>query len=133
MSTKERPLSPHLQVYRLPFPALLSISHRFTGLGLVAGTLLLVYWLLAAAAGPESYATAQDLIGSWLGRLLLFGWTFALFYHLLNGIRHLIWDMGWGFEIRAVYISGWMMLVAAGGLTLLSWVLGYLVAAGGAP
>ena len=92
MPSGSRPLSPHLQVYRPQWTMVLSISHRITGVGLSLGTLLLVYWLAAAAAGPEAFETAQEVIGSWIGRLFLFGWTFALFYHLCNGIRHLVWD-----------------------------------------
>src|SRR3546814_2392413 len=91
MATTERPLSPHLQIYRPQISSVLSILHRATGIALAVGTLLLVYWLTAAAAGPEAFSTAQALIGSFIGRLFLFGWSFALFYHLGNGIRHLAW------------------------------------------
>jgi succinate dehydrogenase / fumarate reductase cytochrome b subunit len=91
MSSAKRPLSPHLQVYRPQLTSVLSIMHRLTGVGLSVGTLLLVYWLAAAAAGPDSFAAAQDFVGSFLGRLLLFGWTVSLFFHLCNGIRHLFW------------------------------------------
>jgi len=125
MSSGNRPLSPHLQVYRLQWTMLLSISHRITGVGLALGTLLLVYWLAAAAAGPEAFATAQALVGSVIGRLLLFGWSFALFYHLCNGIRHLAWDAGFGFELDSAYRSGLVVLAASVVLTLLSWILGY--------
>jgi succinate dehydrogenase / fumarate reductase cytochrome b subunit len=125
MSSGNRPLSPHLQVYRLQWTMLLSFSHRITGIGLAVGTLLLVYWLAAAAAGPEAFATAQALVGSVIGRLLLFGWSFALFYHLCNGIRHLAWDAGFGFELDSAYRSGLVVLAASVVLTLLSWILGY--------
>ncbi len=90
MATDNRPLSPHLQVYRPQLTSVLSILHRITGVALAIGTLLLVWWLIAAAAGPGAYDAAQGFIGSILGRLLLLGWTFALFYHLANGIRHLL-------------------------------------------
>ena len=130
MTTQNRPLSPHLQVYRLPLLALLSIGHRLTGLALAVGTFLLVWWLVAAATGPESYATAQGVISSVIGRLMLFGWTLALFYHLCNGIRHLFWDVGYGFELKAAYASGWAVLAAAVVLTLLAWIWGYAVLAG---
>src|ERR687892_1500300 len=106
MTARNRPLSPHLQVYRPQLTSVLSISHRVTGVALAVGTLLLVYWLVSAAAGPDSYATAQSVIGSWLGIVLLFGWTYALFYHLCNGIRHLFWDAGYGFELPTVYRTG---------------------------
>ena len=130
MSSSNRPLSPHLQVYRLQWTMLLSISHRITGVGLALGTLLLVYWLAAAAGGPESFATAQAIVGSFVGRLLLFGWTFALFYHFCNGIRHLVWDAGYGFELDTAYRSGLAVLGASVALTLFSWILGYSLGAG---
>ncbi|MCG8356065.1 MAG: succinate dehydrogenase, cytochrome b556 subunit [Kiloniellales bacterium] len=129
MASANRPLSPHLQVYRFQWTMALSISHRITGVGLALGTLLLVYWLAAAAAGPEAFATAQAVIGSFLGRLLLFGWTFALFYHLCNGIRHLVWDAGYGFELDTAYRSGLVVIAASVVLTLLSWILGYSLGA----
>lgn len=122
-----RPLSPHLQVYRLPITAVTSILHRLTGVALALGTLLLIYWLAAVAAGPEAHATAAGLIGSWFGLLLLFGWSFALFYHLLNGIRHLVWDAGYGFEIATAERMSWAILGGAAVLTVLAWVIGCLV------
>ncbi len=130
MSSSNRPLSPHLQVYRPQITSTLSILHRLTGVALAVGTLLLIYWLAAAASGAEAFADAQAVIGSFIGRLLLFGWTFALFYHLCNGIRHLFWDAGYGFEIATAERSGWVTLVATGVLTLLSWVLGYVMMGG---
>ena len=128
---RSRPLSPHLQVYRPQLTSILSISHRATGVANAVGTLLLVYWLAAAAGGPESYASAQALIGSWIGLLVLFGWSYSLFYHLCNGLRHLCWDAGYGFEIPDAYRSGWMVVGASATLTALSWLIG-LVAWGGA-
>lgn len=104
---------------------LLSISHRITGVALALGSLLLVYWLAAAASGPESFATAQSIVGSFLGRLLLFGWSFALFYHLCNGIRHLFWDAGYGYELATAYRSGLAVLAVSLILTLLAWAIGY--------
>lgn len=130
MNTKNRPLSPFLQIYRPQLTSVVSIFHRITGIGLAVGTLLLVYWLVAAATGPEAYATAQNLIGSFIGRLFLFGWTFALFYHLGNGIRHLVWDAGYGFSMPATYLSGWMVVIGAVVLTIVSWVWGYSVMGG---
>lgn len=123
IDTGGRPLSPHLQVYRPQLTSLLSITHRLTGVALALGTFGLAWWLMALAGGPESYAAAQACLGSWLGKLMLFGWSFALFYHLCNGIRHLIWDAGRGLEIEAVYRSGWITLGAAAGLTVLVWLL----------
>ena len=127
MAAGNRPLSPHLQVYRPQLTSVLSILHRITGVALGVGTLLLVYWLAAAAGGPESYAAAQGFIGSFFGQLLLFGWTIALFYHLANGIRHLFWDAGYGFELPTVQRSGQAVLVATAVLTVLSWVAAYVV------
>ena len=127
MATSHRPLSPNLQVYRPQLTSMLSILHRITGVALAVGTLLLVYWLAAAASGPAAFETAQGLIGSIIGRLLLLGWTFALFYHLCNGIRHLFWDAGWGLELDDAYRSGWIVVAASGALTLLSWILGYSI------
>ncbi len=125
MPARDRPLSPHLQVYRPQLTSVLSITHRLTGVVLVFGTLLLVYWLVAVATGAAAYDTAQTLIGSVLGRLLLFGWSVALFFHLCNGIRHLVWAAGFLLELPALYRSGWAMVVAALTLTLISWVAGY--------
>ena len=127
MSSQNRPLSPHLQVYRPQYTSVISIFHRITGVGLWAGTLLLVYWLVAAAIGAEAYETARDLIGSFLGRLFLFGWTVALFYHLCNGIRHLVWDTGLGLELRTAFYSGMAVLAGTVILTLVTWFAGYAV------
>ena len=117
-----RPLSPHLQIYKPQITSVLSISHRFTGLALAVGTLLLVWWLLAAAAGPAPYAQAQAFLGSWLGVLLLIGWAYALFFHLCNGIRHLVWDAGHGFDIATTYATGWIVVAVSTGLTLIAVV-----------
>lgn len=130
MSSQDRPLSPHLQVYRPQITSVMSILHRLTGIALAVGTLLLVWWLVAAAAGPDSFATAQGFIGSILGRILLFGWSWALFYHLCNGIRHLAWDAGWGFELKTVYRSGWLAIAASAALTLIAWGFGYAMLGG---
>ncbi len=127
MAAGNRPLSPHLQVYRPQLTSMLSIAHRITGVALGVGTLLLVYWLAAAAGGPESYAAAQGFIGSFFGQLLLFGWTVALFYHLANGIRHLFWDAGYGFELPTVQRSGLAVLAATAVLTVVSWIAAYVV------
>ncbi len=127
MSSAKRPLSPHLQVYRPQLTSVLSITHRVSGVALSAGTLLLVYWLAAAASGPEAFHGAQAFVGSFIGQLLLLGWTFALFFHLCNGIRHLFWDVGLGFELDEVYRSGWTVVVATVALTLIVWIVGYTV------
>ena len=118
-----RPLSPHLQVYRPQLTSVLSITHRTTGVALAVGTLLLVWWLLAAATGPEQFAVVQGILGSSIGRLLLLGWSWALFYHLANGIRHLFWDAGRGLELKTAYRSGWLVVLASIALTLVTWWL----------
>ncbi len=127
MSQAQRPLSPHLQIYRPQLTSVLSICHRGTGLALSVGTLFLLWWLLAAASGPDDFALAQSFWYSWIGRLMLFGWTFSLFYHLCNGIRHLCWDAGWGFDLTTTYRSGWIMLSASVALTVIAWIAGYAV------
>lgn len=125
MHRANRPLSPHLQVYRPQLTSVLSILHRGTGVLLTIGTLLLVYWLWALAEGPAAYAGAQAFFASWLGRSILFAWTLALFYHLCNGIRHLFWDAGLGFELKSAYASGWVVLLVSLALTVLAWAAGY--------
>jgi succinate dehydrogenase / fumarate reductase cytochrome b subunit len=124
MAAPNRPLSPHLQVYRWQWTMTLSILHRITGVALGVGSLLLVYWLTAAATGSEAYARAQAFVGSWFGLLLLFGFSVALFYHLSNGIRHLFWDAGRGFELKTAYASALAVLVATAVLTGFAWVIG---------
>lgn len=121
----DRPLSPHLQIYRLPMLALMSISHRITGVALMVGTLLLTWWVVAAAIGPGAFAAAQGFIGSWFGQLLLFGWTAALFYHLLNGIRHLVWDTGRALELDTAERAGYAVIGGTVILTIAVWVIGY--------
>jgi succinate dehydrogenase / fumarate reductase cytochrome b subunit len=120
-----RPLSPHLQIYKPQLTSMLSILHRITGVALAVGSIVLVYWLIAAAAGGAAFDRAQGLAGAWYGRLLLFGWAFALFFHFANGIRHLCWDAGLGFELKTVYASGWTVVIAAAALTLISFIAGY--------
>jgi len=122
-----RPLSPHLQVYRPQITSVLSIMHRITGVALSAGTLLLVWWLAAAATSPEAFATVQGFVGSPIGWLLLFGWTLALFYHLFAGIRHLLWDAGYGFEKVEYHASGKAVVIAAVACTVLAWIVGLAI------
>ncbi len=120
-----RPLSPHLQVYNPQITSVLSILHRMTGVALAFGSILLIYWLSAAAYGPDAFATAQAVMGSWFGRLVLFGLTFALFYHFGNGIRHLFWDAGYGFELPTLRSTGYLVVIAAVVLTALTWIAAY--------
>jgi succinate dehydrogenase cytochrome b subunit len=127
MPSSERPLSPHIQVYRPQITSVLSIVHRITGVALTAGTLLLTWWLVSAAYGADAFATSQAFLGSWIGQLVLWGFTFAIFYHLGNGIRHLAWDFGRGFELTQVRTSGIAMLVFAAGATLVTLIAAYSV------
>ncbi|MEQ8603101.1 MAG: succinate dehydrogenase, cytochrome b556 subunit [Marivibrio sp.] len=126
MKTQDRPLSPHLQIYRWQWTMLYSILHRATGVALSAGTLLLAWWLLALASGPDAFAVANGFVGSILGLLMLFGWTWALMYHLGNGIRHLTWDAGYGFDLDVAQKSGHAVAAITGALTILIWVVGLL-------
>jgi succinate dehydrogenase / fumarate reductase cytochrome b subunit len=125
MVTDKRPRSPHLGIYRWQITMTMSILHRATGVALAVGTLALVYWLVAAGMGPDSYADAQALFGSWFGQFLLWGWTFSLFYHLSNGVRHLAWDAGWGFKIKTFYITGYTVWVVAALLTAAALWMAY--------
>lgn len=122
--TPERPLSPHFQIYRPQITSVLSFAHRITGVVLSLGALLLVIWLVMAASGRESFEAAQAYAGSWLGYVFLVGFSFCLFYHLLNGIRHLFWDMGHGFELATVTRTGWAVVIGAVVLTAAAWIFG---------
>ena len=126
MHSDNRPLSPHLQIYKLPLTALTSITHRITGSALALGLVLVVYWLAAAATGPVAYAQAQAVLGSFLGQVVLFLFTFALFYHLANGIRHLVWDTGTALDLESARLGSYLVLGAAAVLTVVVWVFGYL-------
>ena len=119
------PVSPHLQIWRWTITMFVSIGHRVTGMALVAGTILLTIWLAAAATGDEAFATVSGIYTSPFGLLVLFAYTWALFFHLLNGVRHLIWDAGYGFEIASATRSGMTVVAAAAVLTLATWALGY--------
>lgn len=125
MSKVARPLSPHIGIYRKQITSVLSILHRLTGLALYAGSLLLVALIVVVAYSPTDYEVLHDAIVSPLGRTLLFGWTFSFFYHLMNGIRHLYWDAGRGFEMSSVTRSGWLVVVLSFLLTIASWVVAY--------
>ncbi|CAK0740828.1 succinate dehydrogenase / fumarate reductase, cytochrome b subunit [Azospirillaceae bacterium] len=119
-----RPLSPHLSVYRKLDTMVMSGFHRITGFCLAIGTLHLTCWFLSAAAGPEAFNAIQAFSRSWFGMLMLFGWTFCLFYHLANGVRHLIWDVGMSFEIKNIVSGGWFATAIAVGLTVVTWIAG---------
>ena len=119
----ERPLSPHLQVYKPIINMVMSILHRITGAALYFGSALLAWWLVAAAAGPDYFAFVNGIMGSLIGRVILFGFTWALFLHALGGIRHFIWDTGKGYELSTVDRMCWTSLIASIVLTLLVWLL----------
>ncbi len=127
---KERPLSPHLQVYKLPPTALLSILHRGTGVVLALGTPFLIYWLMQLAAGPEAYAKLEVCLSYTIVQLAIAGWAFALCYHLCNGIRHLVMDTGRGYELNVLRKSD--LAVAGGALILAAIVIGAAWAGGAA-
>ena len=122
MARADRPISPHLQIYRWYPTMLLSIAHRVTGAALAAGLLLLTWWLVGLAGGPESFARVQWWVDSWLGGLVLFVYTYVAFHHCLSGIRHLAWDAGYGFELGAAYKSGYAVVIGAAALTLIAWI-----------
>jgi len=125
MNSLNRPLSPHLQVYRLPLVALLSITHRITGVALSAGTVLLAIWLGSAAYGPEAYDQVSALMGSPIGLIILFGFSAAFYFHLCNGIRHLVWDAGQGFELPTVRRNNVLVLIGAAVLTIGTWAIAF--------
>ena len=120
-----RPLSPHLQIYKRTLTMTMSIVHRITGIALYAGTLLLVWWLSAAAHSDHYFSMVQAIFGSWIGQLVLFGFTWALVHHTLGGIRHLIWDMGHGFDLPSVEQGARLTLAASIIITIALWVFAY--------
>ncbi len=129
MATRQRPLSPHLQVYRWQIQMATSIVHRATGIILSLGALLIAAALLAMATGPEAWGYVRGLAGSWAGLIFLFGWTWAFAFHLLNGIRHLVQDAGFGFSIPAFVRNGWLSVI--GSLVLTGAIWGAIASHGG--
>jgi succinate dehydrogenase / fumarate reductase cytochrome b subunit len=122
MTTEYKPpLSPHLQIYRLPLTALISITHRATGCVLAIAAVLFVLLLAVAANGPESYQIVQLHLSTWYGKLFLVGFSFALYIHLCNGVRHLFWDIGWGFELKTTDLTNKLVIVGAIVLTAITW------------
>ena len=126
----ERPVSPHMQIYRWPLPMLMSILHRITGCALYFGTLLMAWWLTAAGSGPKAYGKVASFVDSYFGRLVLFGYTWALIHHMLGGIRHLIWDTGRGFSQQER--EGLALATGVGSviLTVLLWIVGFFLIGG---
>lgn len=120
-TTHPRPLSPHLEVYRLPMTALMSISHRITGVILAGGCLLITAFFVAAAMGPEAYKTVMDYASTFWGMLFMFAWSFVLYYHLCNGIRHLLWDLVLILEEKNAIAAGWIVLLVTAMLTSATW------------
>ena len=119
----KRPMSPHLQIYDLPLTARLSILHRGTGAVLFIGLLLMVWVLAAAAGGSESWQSMYGFLSSWFGKLILFGFTFSLYYHMCNGIRHLFWDIGKGFKLSDAERNGKIVIATSIALTVLTWFI----------
>lgn len=126
--TSGRPLSPHLSVYRWYLTMALSIAHRATGVALSAGLVLITWWLMALASGADGYNLVQSVLHSFFGQLVLFLWTFVLFFHGANGVRHLFWDAGYGFDKHVAQRSGMAVVGAAAGLTLVVWIISFIVA-----
>ncbi len=127
---RDRPLSPHLQIYRPMLTMMMSIAHRITGMGLYFGTLILAWWLIAAASGPNAYSNIEGFMGSLTGRLVLFGYTWTLIHHMLGGIRHFIWDTGHGFGPQEREWLARATLAGSVGLTIVLWAVGSLVVGG---
>ena len=121
MSNIDRPLSPHISIYRWPITMVLSILHRATGIAMSVGFIVLAIWLFDIASGPDTYAVFRKYMDTLVGKLLLIGWSFAFFYHLANGVRHLVWDTGRGFEKEQATKSAWLVLAAAILLTAFFW------------
>lgn len=122
-----RPLSPFMlgQYYRFQWTSLLSFVHRITGMGLSFGTVLLAAWLIALAGGPDWYGAFAQHLKAWYGQAALFAWSWSLMYHLGNGIRHLFWDIGKGFDLKAAERSGYLVVAASLILTAAAWALAY--------
>ena len=121
--SRQRPLSPHLQIYKPQLTSLLSILHRATGVALSIGSVILVSWVVALSLGETAYSSYSMIINSWFGKLVLFGFTFGLFYHLSNGIRHLFWDAGYGYDLKVAYTSGSLVIISSLTLTIVTWFI----------
>ena len=122
----QRPISPHLQVYRFQYTMATSILHRFTGAALTGGAVLLTCWLAALSVGGLAYDIVQWFIDTIIGRLALFGFTVSLYYHLANGVRHLIWDLGHGFALKSAELGAYVVFGTTAVLTLITWIIGFL-------
>ena len=120
--SRQRPLSPHLSIWRFQLPAVMSITHRITAVILTSGTVLLTAWLIALASGENSFELVSMIVSHPLGQFVMFGYSVVLFYHASNGVRHLFWDFGKGLDIPGVYASGWIAITAMVVLTVGFWV-----------
>ena len=120
---RQRPLSPHLQIYKPQLTSILSILHRATGVALSIGSVILVSWVVALSLGEIAYSSYSMIINNWFGKLVLFGFTFGLFYHLSNGIRHLFWDAGYGYDLKVAYTSGTLVIISSLTLTIVTWFI----------
>lgn len=129
-ATRQRPLSPHMTIYRWPITMTMSILHRITGSALYFGTLLVVWWLVSAATSESYFDLVSWVFGSWIGRIVLFGYTWVLVHHMFGGIRHLIWDTGAAMEKHTASKLAWATVAASIMLTLLIWVAGYAARGG---
>ena len=123
---RQRPLSPHLQIYKPQITSVLSTLHRGTGIVLSIGSIILVLWIVTLTLGESTYLMYSNIINNWFGKFIIFGFTFALFYHLSNGIRHLFWDAGYGYELNHAYISGISVIISSLLLTFITWLIVYL-------
>jgi len=125
--SRQRPLSPHLQIYKPQLTSILSILHRATGVALSIGSIILVSWVIALTLGEATYLSYLKIINNWFGKLILFGFTFCLFYHFSNGIRHLFWDAGYGYDLKQAYMSGTLVIIASLTLTIITWLLVFFI------
>ena len=122
-----RPLSPHLQIFRPILTMVMSILHRITGAALYVGTILVAWWLVAAASGPEAFATASGFFGSWFGQLILFGYTWALLHHMIGGRRHFVWEFGHGLDLKTRNLLARASIVGSVAATILVWIIALIV------
>jgi len=127
---RDRPLSPHLQIYKLPLNALLSITHRLTGLVLALGAAGVVAMLVMAASGSQAYQAFHAASYHWIGQIVLVAFTLALYFHLCAGIRHLFWDAGYGYDLKTANLGSWLIMIGAVALTVLTWLAAIAVNGG---
>lgn len=127
MTVPQGPISPHLQIYKPQITSVLSITHRATGVVLSIGALMLSFWLMSIATGPETYSKVSGYINLPVGQAFLLLFTFSFYFHFCNGIRHLVWDMGLGLDLKTTYFTGYITIVASAVLTAATWVAGVML------